>query len=162
MAKEERALAEMARRTLDIIKEDGTTVVFPRIVEQLEQDLQTVARFLDGQNTGSYTQDLQKEIEKTLEELIEALEKAREQQEQQGQQQQGEQSEMDPPLPPLVPNSAELKLLKSAQLRVNRRTASFDKVRPEGNLQGTMRREIHRIADRQEDVRQMAEDMVEN
>jgi hypothetical protein len=87
------------------------------------------------------------------------LEKAQEQQEANG-----EPSDQPPPgeqpPPPLVPESAELKLLKSAQLRVNRRTQSFDKAKP-AELNAPLVREVQRIADRQEEVRQMAEDIYE-
>ncbi|MCG8583964.1 MAG: hypothetical protein MI757_04540, partial [Pirellulales bacterium] len=65
--------------------------------------------------------------------------------------------------PPLLPPSAELKLLKAAQLRVNRRTEQFDVVRPEdADLDDVLRKEIHNIAGRQEDVATMTEEIVEN
>lgn len=159
LAEEERALAAMAREALEIITEDGTTVVFPRIVGGLVEDLEAVSRFLDRQETGKYPRQMQLEIEATLHELIEALEKAQEQQEaQEGQA--AQQGETDPPLPPLVPGSAELKLLKSAQLRVNRRTTAFDEARPAA-LSAPLQREVQRISERQDEVRQMAVDMAE-
>ncbi|MFW6163574.1 MAG: hypothetical protein ACODAJ_12455, partial [Planctomycetota bacterium] len=159
IAQEEKTLAAMVHVAYEILVEDGTTVVFPRVVAQLEQDMLNVHGLLDGERTGSFTQDVEREIEQTLEELIAALERAQEQQQQQGRGQGQGQSQQQ--LQPLVPDSAELKLLKSAQLRVNKRTKSFDKARPQDNLDPEMKRQIHKIADRQEDVSRMAEDMLE-
>ena len=64
-------------------------------------------------------------------------------------------------LQPLVPDSAELKLLKSAQLRVNRRTKSFDRARPDGPLEAEMKSQIVKIAKRQQEVAEMTEEMLE-
>jgi hypothetical protein len=162
IAREEELLAELVRQALDILVEDGTTVIFPRIVSQLREDMLTVQGRLVAEETGAYTQALEREIEQTLEEIIEALERAQQEQENQGQPgQQGQQGQ--PPLQPLVPNSAELKLLKSAQLRVNRRTKSFDEARPapSDSLDEPMRTELRKIETRQEQVSEMAEEMIE-
>ncbi len=157
LAEEEQVLASLAEKALQIIIEDGTTVIFPTIVEQLQQDLQTASGFLAREKTGPYTRQLQRQIEQMLEDLIEALKQAQQQQQQQTQQQPQQQQEQ-PPLP-LVPESAELKLLRAAQIRVNRRTAGFDRSRPQGELDDLMIQEVQRIRDRQEQVRTMAEDM---
>ncbi len=159
LSKEERQLAGMADQALLIIIEDGTTVVFPRIVERLRDDLVAVSDLLRGEKTGEYTHTLQKEIEITLEELIAALEKAQEQlQSQSGQSGQSGQQQQ----PPLVPESAELKLLRAAQLRVNRLTKSFDKTRPKSDaLDPALAREIDNITRRQADVASMAESIIE-
>jgi hypothetical protein len=114
-----------------------------------------VADLLAGQNTGVYTQQVQKEIEKTLEELIEALQRAQQQGGGGGGGGGGQQQN-----PPLVPNSAELKLLKAAQLRVNRRTQSFDENRP-AVLEPALKREIDNIAKRQQGVADMTQEMIE-
>jgi hypothetical protein len=159
VTQEERTLADLVRVCYDILVEDGTTIVFPRIVSQLEQDMLNVHGLLDRQRTGPFTQALEQEIERTLEEIIAALQRAQEQQQQQAQSSQSQQSSQQ--LQPLVPDSAELKLLKSAQLRVNRRTASFDQARPEGSLDAEMKAQVARIAERQADVAHMTEEMVE-
>ena len=115
---------------------------------------------LGKEKTGPYTQALERDIEQTLEEIIAALERAQEQQEQQSQQSES-QSQSQQQLQPLVPDSAELKLLKSAQLRVNKRTKSFDEARPDGPLDTEMKAQVTKIAKRQEDVARMTEEMIE-
>jgi hypothetical protein len=159
LSAEEKVLAGLVETARQVLVEDGTTVVFPRIVEQLRDDMLTVHRLLGEEQTGPYTQALERDIERTLEELIEALQRAQREQQSQGQGQgQGQQGQ--PPLPPLVPDSAELKLLKAAQLRVNERTRSFDAARPQGPLGPEMSGQVRKIAERQADVARMAEDML--
>jgi hypothetical protein len=159
LADKERELAQMAQKALDIIVEDGTSVVFPRVVEQLREDLISVGKLIDAENTGGYTQSVQRDIENTLKELIEALVEAQKQSDP------SNQPPSDAPPsdeePPLLPNSAELKLLKSAQLRVNRRTKTFDDVRPDGPLEPVLRDEVQRISKQQETVADIAREMVD-
>jgi len=157
LSKEETALAEMAQVALDIIVEEGTTVAFPRVVANLRDDLRSVARLLGEQNTGPYTQQMQKEIERTLEELIEALQKAQKENEDGGDGGGGGGQQQNPPL---VPDSAELKLLKAAQLRVNRRTEGFDRHRP-AVLDPPMKREIGDISKRQQGVADITQEMID-
>jgi len=158
---EELALAEMSQQAMEIIIEDGTSVVFPRVVERLRDDFNRVADLMDKQKLGGYTHVLQKDIEKTLEDLIEALVKAQQQKEAgQGGQQQGggnpnENNE------PLLPNSAELKLLRSMQLRVNTRTKAFHADHGDGPLDETSEQAIADISNMQRDVAEMTLEIVE-
>jgi hypothetical protein len=160
ITEEERKLAELVRKAFDILVEDGTTVIFPNIVAQLRDDMLNVHGLLGKERTDTYTQAIEKDIEKTLEEIIAALERARrDQQQQQAQQQQ--QQQQQPPRQPLVPNAAELKLLRSAQLRVNERTHSFDRARPKGDLDAELQGQVKKISDRQAEVAKMTRDLLE-
>jgi len=71
------ALAGKAQQAWTIILDDGTSVVFPEIVQQLRDDLRQSGKWLGEARTDSLETGLQDEIETTLKELIEALEKAR-------------------------------------------------------------------------------------
>ncbi len=155
LAGEEFELAEAAQEALDILIEDGTSVVFPRIVEGLQEDLRRTGQLLESQRTDAYTQEMQKEIESTLEELIDALRRQRKQK------QGGGGGGGGGGEPPLLPNSAELKLLKAAQLRVNRLTKAFDANRPEGDLDEVLQNEINAIALRQLEIAVMTESILE-
>jgi hypothetical protein len=160
LSKEEKFIGDLADVALQIIKEDGTTVVFPRIVERLRDDLFAVSERLKSEQTDGFTQDMQREIERTLQDLIEALQRAQQVAEQQkGESGQGGGQQQNPPL---VPESAELKLIKQAQLRVNRLTTSIDKNLQAANAPNANdRKAIRDIARRQEEVQKMAEDIVE-
>ena len=160
-ANEERALGELTQQALTIIAEDGTTVVFPRVVEGLRDDFTSAQMLLKDHSTNQYTQEIQKQIEQTLHELIDALKKAQEQakNDQSGESEDGS----EPPPQPLVPDSAELKLLRAAQLRVNTRTIVFDQVRPPAGapLDAVKANEIRRLADLQRSVQNMTEEMAQ-
>ncbi len=158
---QENQLAILAQKALDILVEDGTSTVFPHVVEQLREDLYSTASLLGDFKTGSYTQAMQREIEQTLKELIEALEEAQKQAEENAPPPPGQSPPPSDKQPPLLPDSAELKLLRSAQLRVNRRTKSFDDIRPDGELDGVLKREMVKIAAQQENVFEMTLEMVE-
>jgi uncharacterized membrane protein YgcG len=148
---EEQALAEAAQQAYDIIVEDGTSVVFPEIVGQLRDDMASVGQMLAGQKTDPYVQSQQREIEISLEELIEALKKAQSQKESSG----GGGGGGGGGEQPLLPSSAELKLLRFSQLRINRRTEAFDKNRPGEDLGDDLRGEMQNISKRQQDVSDM-------
>ncbi len=156
---EEKLVGEMAQKALDIIVEDGTSVVFAQVTGQLRDDLRGVSDLIRGERTDKYVQSQQKEIEKTLAELIEALQQAQKQADSDSDSD-SDDSMMDDN-EPLLPNSAELKLLKSAQMRVNRRTASFEQNRPQGELETVLKQEVRNIAKRQEEVMQMTEKLSE-
>ncbi|HZN36281.1 MAG TPA: hypothetical protein VFB80_20775, partial [Pirellulaceae bacterium] len=144
-------LAGKAQQALEIILDDGTSVVFPDVVGQLRDDLITVGGLLaDNMRTDTYTASMQKEIETTLEELIEALQQAQQQKESMGGGGGGGGE------PPLLPNSAELKLLRAAQLRVNRRTTSLEQARPKNApLDDVLKGETQKIAQRQAEIGEM-------
>ena len=54
-----------------------------------------------------------------------------------------------------MPNSAELKLLRLSQLRVNRRTDSFDTNRPKTALEPVLKQEVMNISQRQAEIADM-------
>ena len=62
--------------------------------------------------------------------------------------------------PALLPNTAELKLLRSLQLRVNRRTKAFDEARPNGHLDEARRKEVVAISQVQKDLAGMVRNII--
>lgn len=120
LSEKETGLSGEAAKALNILVEEGTTVVFPEIVTQVRDDMTDVAGRLGQKQTGEITRGIQAQIVETLEELIAAVEQR--------------QKEGPPPSggqagggqagePQLLPGSAELKLLRSCQVRINRQTA---------------------------------------
>jgi hypothetical protein len=113
-------LAEAANTCVRLLEEDGTTVVFPRVMAQLAEEMQDLAVRLAGQDVGRLTIMVQEDVLTALTELLESLKRLRE--EQQNQQRGGGGGAPGGSGAPLVPTSAELKMLKRSQLRVNRVT----------------------------------------
>ena len=74
-------LEQEAIDALKLLEEDGTTAVFPPMVEQLREDLSDVAAGLRKHRTGPAMNVAQKDVEDLLELLINALRKTIEQKE---------------------------------------------------------------------------------
>lgn len=120
----ESRIADEADKALLLLREEGSSVAFPETVQQMRDDMRhVVERLADGQ-VGPLTQSIEQDIVESLEEAIAALEKAirdlDENRSPPGQAPPGEPME-----PPLVDKLAELKLIRSLQLRINRRTARY-------------------------------------
>ncbi len=156
-ATEEKSLSEKSSETYELIYEEDQSVVFRTIVENLTASFESVAEMMEEQKSDAYVQSSQQEIEKTLEELIAALEKAQDQQQAQNEPKEGQQGQQGKE--PLLPPSAELKLLRLAQLRVNRLTTDFDQNRAGKELDDGMRKELRKMAMRQLKLGIMAEEI---
>ncbi len=139
----EAELSAEAEKVLDILKEEGTTIVIPDVMEDMKRDLDGLAVRLRKLDAGEYTQAVQQDVMETLRELIEVIKEELERK--QGGEGGGESPEGDPE-EDLLPTSAELKMLKSLQVRVNKRTSTFDKmIKKEDEERG-------RIAEKQDGV----------
>nr|HMQ23337.1 hypothetical protein [Planctomycetota bacterium] len=73
LAEGEQGLRQDSQDALQLIRAEGSGAVFPEIVEQLGSDLELAAQMLDSFATNDETQSVQKQIEKTLEQLLDAL-----------------------------------------------------------------------------------------
>jgi hypothetical protein len=157
LSNKEEDLSEEAGTASDLIKEDGSSVVVARVVANMQKDLVLVTTWLGEQNTGPIAQEMQYEIELTLKELIDAMK-------------QNQQSEQPPPpsdkppgegecKPKLVPTSAELKLLRSHQMRVNRMTKLVAKAEATGALDPQMLERLSGLTDFQAEILEMAQEM---
>jgi hypothetical protein len=138
----ETELAVDAEKVLEILREEGTTVVIPDVVDDMKQDLDGLAQRLTKLQCGAYTQQVQRDIMETLRELIEVI-KEELNRKQGGKQQGGGDGQEGDQDDNLLPTSAELKMLKSLQVRVNRRTSNYDRLREKEDT------ERERIADKQ-------------
>ncbi len=149
-------LADDAATCLHILEEEGTTVVFPSVIEQLSEDMETVADRLARLNVGILTQAIEEGIVTTLEDILEAIERKRKEMEQQSQM--GQPSSGDDQ--PLLPTSAELKLLRASQVRVNKRTEAIEKARAtQAETHEELKGATQKVAHRQEDVAGMAREL---
>lgn len=152
----QRALSEDAATCLHILDEDGTTIAFPRVMEQLSDDMGTVANRLADYLVRTLTQAIEREIVETLEQLLEAVQRMQQENEQSGM---SPGSMSDGPTA-LLPPSAELKLLRSSQLRVNTRTTVIETSRAEGTEPAKALDEaLHKVAVRQDECAEIAREM---
>ncbi len=120
---EQKNLTE-ADKALMLLKEEGSSVAFPEAVEMMIDNMQAVSGRLQRGQTAETTQLLERLIVESLEEMIFALQKEMEKQEQQQQDGQGQQPGQ-PTDPELVDQLAELKLIRSLQIQINRLTQQY-------------------------------------
>jgi hypothetical protein len=109
-----------ASKTLLLLKEEASSVAFPQAIEEIRADMVQVARRFAQVDVSESTLAIEKEIIEALEELVEALQAEIEKQKDKGEQKAGQPS--PPQEPGLVNQIAELKMLRSLQYRINRRT----------------------------------------
>lgn len=153
-------VGEEADQALYILKEEGTTVVFPQVVEHLRDDAAEASRLLVAATTGEPTRSIQAGIVNTLRELIEAIEKK--QAENEGDGGGGQSGGSENQNQPLLPASAELKLLRSCQVRVNEATVRLeDEISEAVRETDELRDRREKLARRQEQVHEMARSMHE-
>ena len=110
--------------TLRILTDEGTTVILPELVRQLAADMGDLAGRLEASDVSPAALAAVDDIIAALKEILDVVAQKRE--EMQNQEQQGEGSPKDAN-EPLVPGSAELKLLRASQIRINSRTDELQK-----------------------------------
>jgi hypothetical protein len=150
----EKDIVTEATKAIEMLEAEGSAVAFPEVFQQVRQDMMHVQRRLEITDVGVVTQAIEKDIVDTLKEMIEALKKAR--------------AELDnkksppsgPPPPPqdqkLLELIAELKMIRSMQIRVNNRTETYGKMyvprEGEQTSDPMIRRELSNLSERQERI----------
>ena len=114
---------EQAGATLRILRDEGTTVIIPELFAQMIEDMAQVAGLLQAPDLSAPTRALLDEIISQLQEIVDAVKEQRDQDAEAGDQppgaQQGDQAR------PLLPPSAELKLMRAMQVRLNDRSVAL-------------------------------------
>lgn len=157
-AETQRSVATDCEALVRILTDEGSTVLLPEFLEQLAADMAVIATRLDQNDASPATEYALDDVIATLKEILEAVERKRQEMQEggQGQQPGGQQSASAP----LLPGSAELKLLRSSQIRINRRT---DALRAAANepLPPAAQAEFERLAGRQKQLADLAQRMNE-
>jgi hypothetical protein len=158
LSRNENQVATGLDQVLAILIEDGTAVAFPETMEQLARDAESVEGSLARFQTGPDIQQIEKDIIDTLDEMIAALDKAKgkKSKESQSSSPAGGKSGRSP----LVEQLAELKMIRSLQLRINERTETLEKkISGEGEQTDESRKAIEELADRQHRVYEITRDV---
>ncbi len=160
-------LAE-GERALLLLRDEGSSAAFPEAIEQLNVDIQSVADRLQGADVGPLTVVIETEIVSSLEEMVEALVQVQKEnrEKQQRQQQQPGQPPGEPGDQPLVDKLAELRLIRTLQLRVNKRTTTLsdmldDPADPTGQVTAEdLIEQLQGLAERQLSIQRVTRDIV--
>jgi hypothetical protein len=156
------------QRALLLLQDEGSSTAFPEALEQVNSDAQLVVKRLTQANVSMNTKAIEDEVIGAVEEMLESLQQVqkmrdykKKRQNQQQQQQSG--SEEDEPL---VDSISELRLLKTLQLRVNRRTQSLSKEtnNPDDSVgqvgDPSLLGELQDLAERQEKIHEVTRDIL--
>ena len=135
LAFEEKKITLEADRAMLLLREEGSSVAFPEVVGQIREDTVRVSELLNETKIDTIAQGIQQDILAALEEMITSLQKAQRDLEQQRQQ---EQPPGSPPPSgqgeqPLVEAIAELKLIRTMQVRIQGTTNRYADLMNEGN-----------------------------
>ena len=159
LARNEDEISLLAAKALTLLKEEGSSVAFPEAVEQIRDDMLTVARRLERADVAEITQNIEADIVESLKEILEAMQKELEKLKDEKQKQQQQQQQEKKPSP-LVNKLAELKMLRSLQYRVNRRTKQMGRlVEGEQALDGDVVSQLRQLSERQAKVQKATHDL---
>jgi hypothetical protein len=124
----EKAIVKECENAIVMLESDATTVAFPECMRQLKNDMQNVEARLKNTDVGPLTQGIEEDIIQTLKEMIEDLKRARTTVgEPPGS---GSPPPADDTKPKLMNEIAELRRLRSMQIRINNRTKIYEAVYP--------------------------------
>jgi hypothetical protein len=146
-----------AIKALTLLKEEGSSVAFPKGVEQVHDDMLTIASRLGKNDVGELTQSIEKDVIESLEELVAALQSEIENRKKpEAQRQRGQRPRNgEPPDKQLVEQIAELKMLRSLQMRVNRRTKQIGRlIRGEQATSDDLAAQLQTLARRQAEIQE--------
>jgi len=158
VVEKQRWVSTQADEALFILKEEGSTVVLPPLIEQVRDDASYVADQLAVTDVGRPILLAQEDLELVLRDIIDAVVRQQEELQEGGEGGGGGSGNS-----PLLPGSAELKLLRACQVRINNTT---EKLAVEVELNNGDAKPIEpalqRLADKQKDVSEMARNMHES
>jgi hypothetical protein len=171
LAIEERKVQMEGQKALLLLQDEGSSLAFPEAVEQVNRDVALVIEYFAGSRIDDSCIGLQSEIIRSLEEMIESLtetqrkmeekKKKKESNQKQPGNQGGEQEEQ-----PLVDALAELRLIKTLQLRINTRTERLANESgkaddPKGSVEDEgILRQLQDLSERQEKIKQVTRDII--
>lgn len=162
LGREQSAVASDASKALAVVRDDGSAVAIPQALEQVRDDAMQAAGRLTRGDVGGTTRGIMQDVVSSLEEMLAALEKAQRDQQDEKQNSSGGRP-AEPGEQPLVDKLAELKMIRSLQMRVNTRTGRFAQVLADGAEQADepeLVKALERLAERQRSIQQATRDIV--
>lgn len=163
LSREQAAIGGDAAKALTLVRDDGSAVAIPEALEQVREDASQASARLARGDVGGTTRGILQDLVANLEEMLAALEKAQAEQQARQQQPGGQGGRpQEPGEQPLVDKLAELKMIRSLQLRVNTRTKRFSKLLADGSERAEepeLLDALERLAERQHKIERAAHDI---
>jgi hypothetical protein len=160
LARQEEEIAIEATKAITLLRDEGTAVAFPEAVEQMRDDMRIVVTRLERTDVGELTQAVEREIIDALEEMIDALQKEMEKNKDKDKKKDDQAKDAQQQDPALVDQLAELKMLRTLQLRINHRTKRLGRmVEGEQAQDQDILGQLQNLADRQARIQKATYDM---
>ena len=161
LSRREAELVRDAEKALTLLREDGTSIAFPETTEQIAEDMRSVTARLAAANAGPITQTVELDIISAIEDMIGALEKARDElAEQQGSPPPSNGGGGEPGDSPLVSKIAELRMIRTLQARVYKRTQNLADLADNPQVESAeLATELETLAQRQERIFEATRDL---
>lgn len=156
LSRDEAVILVEADKALGILREEGSAVAFPATCEQMRDDIAQIVKLLAANNPDELTLAIEEDVIAALKEMIEALKKAQKDLKDKKNPPPSEGGETEPPL---VDKIAELKMIRSLQLRVNRRTKLIAETAAKTS-DPELLRTLQNLAEREQDVHRITRDIV--
>jgi len=163
LAREQSKIGVAVRRALALVRDDGSAVAIPQALEHVRDDSDEVTRRLERGDLGGTTRGVLDDLVAALEEMLAAIERARTERQNQPAGRPGDGRPSRPGEQPLVDALAELRMIRSLQLRVNTRTARLGRLLGDGVDavdEPDVRAALGRLAERQRLIERAAFDIV--
>lgn len=160
LADSEGTLAKDIQTVRRRLIEEGSTVVFPEVLGDVKADLEDVQQRLAEQDPGPLTQATQRQVERTLEELLQAVrdELSEHQRKKKG----GGGGQGGGGKAPLIPPVAELRMLRLQQIRINDSTETLAEVVQDGKTPAKETdARFETLAERQRRITRLAREIAE-
>ncbi len=146
-------------KALMLLRDDGSSVAMPEALSQARDDMQQVVARLAQAKVGQITLGIEEDVVMALDEMLNAVRQAMEDAEQRRQNSQQGQPGM-PRDPALVDALAELRMIRSLQMRVNTRTQRYSKLISGKHAETPeLLDALIRLADRQDRVYRITTDL---
>ncbi len=161
LADKEKEIVQEANKCIDILEAEGTAVAFPEVFQQLRQDMMHVQKRLELTDVAKITQGIEQDIIDTLQEMIKALKEEREknQEDKDSKSKPGDGKAGKPGDQKLIKLIQELKMVRSLQERVNKRTDFYGKQFPnqEQAAEPQIVRELRNLSERQRRIQEIVD-----
>lgn len=177
LGRREEDIVKLANIAINLIVEEGSAIAFGEVFKQVQEDMVKVAKRLGKLNdVGMLTQNTEKYIIETLTEMIEALKKARKENKNKKNKPSKPGQSGKPPPQDLIDLLAELKMIRSMQVRVNKQTQDYHKFYPSQEQAPdpatfkdakareqyeTVQSELKNLAERQQRIEKITKDLAD-
>lgn len=163
LSRREKELMLKAEKLLQMLREDGRARMMAEVLTSTSEDMRTVTDLLANGKADAFTVKMEEDILAALEEMLAAVKQAEREMQEEEKEENGDQESQaaeNAEDPALIDRIAELKMIRSAQIRIWHRTQEVGKMLSEERAEDPAHLEILRnLSLQQEKIRKIVHEM---